>query len=74
MAFTPRSDDLLLVVDLQYDFLPGGSLAVAGGDEIIILINRLGRQFNGGVEVHRHNFFRFTRRSAPGCAAPPVAC
>jgi nicotinamidase/pyrazinamidase len=45
MAFTPRSDDLLLVVDLQYDFLPGGSLAVAGGDEIIILINRLGRQF-----------------------------
>ncbi len=45
MAFTPRSDDLLLVVDLQYDFLPGGKLAVAGGDEIIIPINRLGRRF-----------------------------
>ncbi len=45
MAITPRSDDLLLVVDLQYDFLPGGSLAVAGGDEIILLINRLGRRF-----------------------------
>ncbi|MBN9307979.1 bifunctional nicotinamidase/pyrazinamidase [Devosia sp.] len=45
MAFTPRSDDLLLVVDLQYDFLPGGALAVAGGDEIILLVNRLGRQF-----------------------------
>jgi len=45
MAFTPRSDDLFLVVDLQYDFLPGGKLAVAGGDEIIIPINRLGRRF-----------------------------
>ena len=45
MAITPRSDDLLLVVDMQYDFLPGGSLAVTGGDEIIIPVNRLGRQF-----------------------------
>lgn len=45
MPITPRSDDLLLVVDMQYDFLPGGSLAVAGGDEIIIPINRLGRRF-----------------------------
>lgn len=45
MAFTPRYDDLFLVVDLQYDFLPGGSLAVAGGDEIVIPINRLGRRF-----------------------------
>ncbi|MDB5541731.1 MAG: Nicotinamidase [Devosia sp.] len=49
MAFTPRSDDLLLVVDLQYDFLPGGRLAVAGGDEIIIPINRLGRRFENVV-------------------------
>lgn len=24
----------LLVVDLQYDFMPGGAVAVAGGDEI----------------------------------------
>lgn len=45
MPLTPRSDDLLLVVDLQYDFLPGGRLAVAGGDEVIIPINRLGRRF-----------------------------
>ena len=30
---------------MQYDFLPGGNLAVAGGDEIIPLINRLGRAF-----------------------------
>lgn len=49
MPITPRSDDLLLVVDMQYDFLPGGSLAVAGGDEIIIPINRLGRRFENVV-------------------------
>ncbi len=46
MAITPRSDDLFLVVDMQYDFLPGGNLAVTGGDEIIIPINRLGLRFD----------------------------
>lgn len=30
----------LMVVDMQVDFCPGGSLAVAGGDEIIPVINR----------------------------------
>src|SRR5690606_16007510 len=34
---------------MQYDFLPGGSLAVAGGDEIIPLVNRLGRLFENVV-------------------------
>jgi nicotinamidase/pyrazinamidase len=45
MALNLRPDDLLLVVDMQYDFLPGGSLAVNNGHEIIIPINRLGRRF-----------------------------
>jgi nicotinamidase/pyrazinamidase len=49
MTISQRPDDMLLVVDMQYDFLPGGSLAVAGGDEIILLINRLGRRFNNVV-------------------------
>jgi nicotinamidase/pyrazinamidase len=31
----------LIVVDVQRDFLPGGSLAVPGGDEIVEAINRL---------------------------------
>jgi len=31
----------LVVIDMQYDFCPGGALAVAGGDEIIPAINRL---------------------------------
>jgi len=35
----------LLVIDVQNDFIPGGQLAVPGGDEIVPLINRLGRSF-----------------------------
>jgi nicotinamidase/pyrazinamidase len=36
----------LLVVDVQNDFCPGGSLAVAEGDEIIPLINELTQHFD----------------------------
>src|SRR6266498_5141738 len=35
----------LLIVDVQKDFCPGGSLAVAGGDEIIPVINKYIRLF-----------------------------
>jgi nicotinamidase/pyrazinamidase len=45
VAIALRPGDVLIAVDIQYDFLPGGSLAVAGGDEIIPLVNRLGRTF-----------------------------
>lgn len=31
----------LLLIDIQNDFMPGGSLAVPGGDEIIPIINEL---------------------------------
>jgi nicotinamidase/pyrazinamidase len=37
--------DVLLVVDVQNDFCPGGALAVEGGDEVVSVINRLGRGF-----------------------------
>lgn len=32
--------DALVLVDVQNDFLPGGKLAVAGGDEVIPLLNQ----------------------------------
>lgn len=38
-------DAVLLVMDVQNDFLPGGALAVPRGDEVIDVINRLGRRF-----------------------------
>jgi len=31
----------LIIVDVQNDFLPGGKLAVKGGDEVISVINRI---------------------------------
>ena len=40
-----RPDDVLIVVDLQNDFLPGGSLAVAGGNEVIAPIEALAPRF-----------------------------
>lgn len=36
----------LLVIDMQYDFMPGGALAVTDGDALVPLINRLGQQFS----------------------------
>ena len=34
-------EEALIVIDLQNDFCPGGALAVAGGDEIVPLINAM---------------------------------
>lgn len=42
---TPGESDALIVVDMQNGFVPGGSLAVKGGDEIVPLINRLAKSF-----------------------------
>jgi nicotinamidase/pyrazinamidase len=38
--------EVLLLVDLQNDFMPGGALAVAHGDEVVPLVNRLAREFS----------------------------
>jgi len=37
--------DVLLIVDVQNDFCPGGALAVPGGDEIVPLVNRIAGGF-----------------------------
>lgn len=36
----------LLMIDVQNDFCPGGALAVAGGDEVVPVINALQTQFD----------------------------
>jgi nicotinamidase/pyrazinamidase len=51
MPMRLNADDALVVVDIQYDFLPGGSLAVAGGDEIIEPINALAQRFQHVVQT-----------------------
>lgn len=39
------AEDVLLVVDIQNDFCPGGALAVPGGHDVVPLINRLAAHF-----------------------------
>ncbi|MEQ1769399.1 MAG: bifunctional nicotinamidase/pyrazinamidase [Devosia sp.] len=45
MTISLTARDALIVVDIQYDFLPGGSLAVTGGDEIIEPVNAMAKRF-----------------------------
>ncbi|BDC38400.1 bifunctional nicotinamidase/pyrazinamidase [Paraburkholderia terrae] len=40
------ASEVLLVVDVQNDFMPDGALAVARGDEIVPLVNQLARRFS----------------------------
>lgn len=47
--YCPSVADALLVVDVQYDFLPGGALAVPHGDQIIPVINELAANFKSVV-------------------------
>jgi nicotinamidase/pyrazinamidase len=41
--------DVLIIIDVQNDFCPGGSLAVPEGDAIIPLINKIARRFTHKV-------------------------
>lgn len=45
MKINPETD-ALIVIDIQNDFIPGGALAVAGGDEIISGVAQLASQFS----------------------------
>jgi len=47
LTIGPR--DVLLVIDMQNDFMPGGALAVAEGDAIVPLVNRLAAKFSNVV-------------------------
>ena len=39
-------DDVLLIIDVQNDFCPGGALAVADGDAVAPVVNRLAEKFD----------------------------
>ncbi len=41
----PKTSDVLLLIDVQNDFCPGGGLAVPEGDAVVPLINRLAAGF-----------------------------
>lgn len=75
IVLTPT--DALLVADVQNDFLPGGTLAVAGADDVIAPINRLVALYGEhGLPVyvsrcwHPPDHCSFTARGGPW----PVHC
>jgi len=43
--YQPGPTDCLVLVDLQYDFMPGGALPVSDGDQIVPVANRLAARF-----------------------------
>jgi nicotinamidase/pyrazinamidase len=64
--------DALIVVDVQRDFLPGGALAVAGGDTIVHVLSRYAAEFERhGLPVyatrdwHPSNHCSFRERGGP---------
>lgn len=62
--------DLLLVVDVQIDFCPGGRLPVPRGDEVVAPINALARRFEHVVltqdwHPRGHRSFASTHGRAP---------
>jgi len=44
--FVPQRSDALIIVDVQRDFLPGGSLAVADGDGVVPVFNEYIARFS----------------------------
>lgn len=64
--------DALLVIDMQYDFLPGGALGVPRGDEVLAPINALMAEFaSRGLPVyasrdwHPEDHVSFAARGGP---------
>jgi nicotinamidase/pyrazinamidase len=67
-AATIDGNDVLIVVDVQNDFCPGGALAVPRGDEIVPIVNQPRRAIpqrgaDAGLAPTRPLFFRV---HAPG--------
>ena len=61
------SGDVLIVIDVQNDFCPGGQLAVAGGDEVIEPIHRIAARFEHVVltqDWHTADHFSFASAHA----------
>jgi nicotinamidase/pyrazinamidase len=44
-SLSPTPRDVLLVVDIQNDFCPGGQLGVPRGDEVVPVVNALAQKF-----------------------------
>src|SRR5262245_40946450 len=72
---TDAEQSVLLVIDVQNDFCPGGALAVPEGDRIVPLVNKLARQFAHVVftqdwHTPHHASFATTHHKQPFSTTP----
>ena len=64
---TIGGNEVLIVIDMQNDFCPGGALAVPQGDEIVSIVNRLAARFRHVVltqDWHPPGHFSFASSHA----------
>ncbi len=71
-TYSLNDSDALLITDMQIDFLPGGALPVAGGDEIIPVINNYIMRFEASQayiiasrDWHPANHMSFKAQGGP---------
>jgi nicotinamidase/pyrazinamidase len=64
--------DALIITDIQKDFLPGGALPVAGGDEVIPVLNSYAKMFSNSKATviasrdwHPPNHISFQEQGGP---------
>ncbi|MHA1990126.1 MAG: bifunctional nicotinamidase/pyrazinamidase [Candidatus Hodarchaeales archaeon] len=74
------SDDVLIVIDIQNDFLAEGSLEVPNGNSIITPINNIGQKFkNKGAKIvftqdwHPKNHLSFASQHIQKSAFDPIS-
>jgi nicotinamidase/pyrazinamidase len=67
--------EALLIIDVQNDFLPGGALAVPGGDEVIDPINKLAADPRFAVVIATRDWHPADHRSFADQGGPwPAHC
>jgi len=70
IEFKARSNDALLIIDVQNDFCSGGALAVPDGEAVVPLINQLATQFKTVVATQdwhpaKHSSFATSHSAEP---------
>jgi len=66
-----HAQDALIIVDVQNDFCPGGALAVADGDAVVPILNRLAAHFGTVVATQDWHPATHSSFTAQGGAWPP---
>ena len=66
-----HAHDALIIVDVQNDFCPGGALAVANGDAVVPILNRLAPRFGTVVATQDWHPAKHSSFVAQGGPWPP---